>query len=187
MYFLILIKKQHREKALLVALNNLRWKYLSFPPIFHLLFFLPTTGMTQPCWWFICLSLGPAAAPGRTDLASASCSIISPWQQHIMAEIWSARRAARTGQEVLSEPRVSNNAEWHLKAQCLPHHRGVLNFGNADRLLHLYSSVSKCCPWPAMCQCAEADRHLFLLHSESHENVTVSMTEPGGCLLGVKQ
>lgn len=130
----------------------------------------------NPCWWFVCLSLGPAAAPGRAGLASASCSIISPWQQHIMAEIWSARRAARTGQEVLSKPRVSNNAEWHLKAQCLPHHWGVLNFGDADRLLHLYSSASKCCPWPAVCDRAEAGCHLFIRNGESHDNVTVSMT-----------
>jgi len=54
-------------------------------------------------------------------------------EERITAEIWSARKATGTGQEVLGEPRVSGDAERCLEAKCLPHHWGCIKtFSDVD-------------------------------------------------------
>lgn len=77
------LKKTQHGKALLVALNNLRLKYLSFrPPIFHLLFFLPSNSndtVRSDCLFV--LACGQQPLLGDHSWPRMCFSMISPLQQ----------------------------------------------------------------------------------------------------------
>lgn len=58
---------------MLIALNNLRIKYLSFPPHLSPPVFPPSSSNDTVCSdLFVCLRLGPAVAPWRLFPASAA-------------------------------------------------------------------------------------------------------------------